>query len=498
MTSAKASRDQKTMSVASLSSTLSYIPGAGAIRRVKRKNASTAFNLMVVGFQGLGKTSFLRLLYQTLNTRDAEREKGMSSSRASIASLANLVENQQPLPKFLTNKRRLPKRTNRIVSATVPVRHDGEKIQLNLIDTPGLSLENELVLDNQVTEILRYIEAKLDDTLSEEAKVRRSKAREKYDPMIHVVLYFMDPITIFEGEAPVRPTLKRSNSTAGSGRRRSASTASRPSTAVGTNGAASAIADEEDDSEEDDDEKDPLPQAQATPKANAINPDGAVGLSAKDLRILRRLSQRVNVIPILPMADTLTTRQLAACREKIRQDLQHHDIDIFQLGDDLFGEGDDEDEDEDEDDSQDDADESSKTEQDDNGQGPTAVSSHVPFVLIAPEPPLDTAPIDESITPTRPLSPPASPPKLTHKDKESATYTRSYPWGTLDCLNPDHTDFKLLQRVLLTQPNLNRLRQVTGEYYYERFRTERLTARKISQAFGDKERRKLMEDLGRI
>ncbi|VDC04439.1 unnamed protein product [Peniophora sp. CBMAI 1063] len=74
-------------------------------------------------------------------------------------------------------------------------------------------------------------------------------------------------------------------------------------------------------------------------------------------------------------------------------------------------------------------------------------------------------------------------------------FTRAYRWGTVDVLNPAHCDFAAL-RVAVLSTHMKMLKTHTREVLYERFRTEKLLVRRATQKIGEKEAKRLFEDLG--
>lgn len=113
----------------------------------------STFNILlsqVVGAQGTGKTSLLRLLLDT----------------ADISPTAT-ADQKAAVERFL---RGAPRRTDSIQSACVEIcesRYD--RILLSVIDTPGLDFQesHELRLERQVTAIVKYLDAQFTDTLNE-------------------------------------------------------------------------------------------------------------------------------------------------------------------------------------------------------------------------------------------------------------------------------------------------------------------------------------------
>ncbi|CAI2170333.1 6696_t:CDS:2 [Funneliformis geosporum] len=322
-------------------------------RSRRRKHAVSQLNIMVVGFRSLGKTSFIRMLFETLNIR--KNSKDETELPASLFKSAESVRDAEAA------------RTKELYSFTLDIEEEGEKISLTLVDCPGFVRDNELRLDVQVTEALRYIEAQFDQTLAEETKVKRNPKAQ--DSQIHACLYFID---------------------------------------------------------------------------NANN-----GLTEQDIRILKRLTARVNVIPVVAKADLLTNTQLANLKDAIKKDIKAHQIPVFEFPVDEEAEP-------------------------DMAVEIANAQSQIPFSIIAPE--------DADITD----------PNTGEKIRG-----RQYAWGIIDCLNPIHCDFIVLRNVLLSS-HRKLFKDITLEVFYEQYRTERLMARKASKMITKEQKKKLMEDLSEI
>jgi hypothetical protein len=74
-------------------------------------------------------------------------------------------------------------------------------------------------------------------------------------------------------------------------------------------------------------------------------------------------------------------------------------------------------------------------------------------------------------------------------------FVRKYKWGTLDVLDPNHCDFVALRTAVLST-HFRSLKVNTREVLYEKYRTERLLARRATRGYGEEERKRLLEDLG--
>ncbi|KAG0739354.1 hypothetical protein G6F57_011881 [Rhizopus arrhizus] len=105
-----------------------------------RKQAVSHFNVMVVGFSGAGKTSFIRTLIEALKLdekQEEEQEQAQSpittkKRRDSVASETSFVniEPEGPI-----------ERTLQPYTVSREIEVDKERILLTLIDTPGFQAD---------------------------------------------------------------------------------------------------------------------------------------------------------------------------------------------------------------------------------------------------------------------------------------------------------------------------------------------------------------------
>ncbi|CAO0795239.1 unnamed protein product [Mucor circinelloides] len=344
-----------------------------------RKNQISHFNVMVVGFSGVGKTSFVRTLLETLsldqantiaNNGNKKRRDSFMSENSSI-----LVQEQLQGPIERTTQ---PYTISREIEV-----EKKERIILTIIDTPGFGAE--YLVDKQLHDITKYIEHQFDLTLQEESKVKRNP--KAVDTQVHCCLYFIDP--------------KKS------------------------------------------------------------------ALDEFDIRILKRLSNRVNVIPIIGKADNLTLAQRNRLKPSIIKDIYTtYKIPIYGMPDD---DEDDEDDDEEE--------EGSKKEtkpttldqflqqfdyekEDNDTQSVLDYLHTIPFTVIAYEDEPETGnPIE--ISPDIKLG-------------------RDFGWGSIDCLGEKYSDFVKLKHMLLSS-HRRYLQLDTVERYYEQYRTERLMYKRATK-----------------
>lgn len=163
----------------------------------------------------------------------------------------------------------------------------------------------------------------------------------------------------------------------------------------------------------------------------------------------------------------------------------------------------------------------------------TDLSTLLPFALIAPEqsntprigqaqpasPESNFSPDDatspSSTVPDTPLSPDSPVVRKSaffHGPPENlrGAFTRKFRWGTVDVLNPDHCDFAALRTaILLTHLKVNKFPAVfytlstcfffqvlkvhTREVLYEKYRTEKLLARRATRNIGPEEAKRMLE-----
>ncbi|CAO3625537.1 unnamed protein product [Mucor fragilis] len=344
-----------------------------------RKNQISHFNVMVVGFSGVGKTSFVRTLLETLSLDQANTiaNNGGKKRRDSFMSENSSVLVQEQLQGPI-------ERTTQpyTISREIEVEKK-ERIILTIIDTPGFGAE--YLVDKQLHDITKYIEHQFDLTLQEESKVKRNP--KAVDTQVHCCLYFIDP--------------KKS------------------------------------------------------------------ALDEFDIRILKRLSNRVNVIPIIGKADNLTLAQRNRLKPSIIKDIYTtYKIPVYGMPDE---EDDEEEEDEEEEGSKKEAKpttldqflEQFDYEKEDNDTQSVLDYLHtIPFTVIAYE--------DEPET--------GNPIEISPEIKLG----RDFGWGSIDCLGEKYSDFVKLKHMLLSS-HRRYLQLDTVERYYEQYRTERLMYKRATK-----------------
>ncbi|KAL0961105.1 hypothetical protein HGRIS_006081 [Hohenbuehelia grisea] len=454
---------------------------------------------------------------------------------------------------------------------------------LSVIDTPGLDYAEgrELKLERQVTGIIKYIDAQYADTMSEESKViRKSKA----DQHIHLCIYMIDPSSVI---------------TAAARRAKSSLPVKTQSDATVSYRVPDLVPDDSEDSE--DEAESPLT------------------MSPAEVRVIRRISRRCNVLPVIAHADSLTDEKLAALKQAVRTGLQEAGVDLGVFGPKTkvqrarsaslrqtrftepnangngntnenghsqeLNNGDakangsvhsgelSSDEDSEERTSRpviklraprrrtlsrsqsrrslaDTAAEDRAPQLPDDGDTESVanirfsaavvaradLSPLVPFAVIAPQPssrrraprpdsmvsqtssvvtgsgvqPSEDghAPSEDGHAPsfagTEPMTPASVHSTLPNRRNSymsgppedlRGVFVRKFRWGTVDVLNPEHCDFAALRTAVLST-HLKPLKVRTKEVLYEKYRTEKLLARRATSHISEEEQKRLFEDLG--
>ncbi|KAI8371076.1 Septin-domain-containing protein [Blakeslea trispora] len=195
-------------------------------------------------------------------------------------------------------------------------------------------------------------------------------------------------------------------------------------------------------------------------------------ISETDKYILKFLSARVNVIPVIGKSDTLTTAQLKLLQTAFRNEI----MEVFQIP--IYGHIDVEGE------SDNSYHEKSQIEKsmellqvwidEDHDEDAKAMMDYIqqiPFKLMSYEEDAYSGyPIDV----------------ITGKgvDKGKAVLGRRFPWAAVECTNPNHCDFVSLKETLITT-HRDMLRTDTFERFYEQYRSEQLINRKLKRQTTD-------------
>ena len=154
-----------------------------------------------------------------------------------------------------------------------------------------------------------------------------------------------------------------------------------------------------------------------------ITPTGH-GLRELDIELMKRLSPRVNVIPVVGKADSLTPAELAESKKLIMEDIEHYRIPVYNFPYDI------------EEDDEDTVEENAEL----RGLMPFAIVGSEDFVEI----------------------------------ENRKVRARQYPWGVVEVENPRHSDFLAIRSALL-HSHLADLKEITHDFLYENYRTEKLS-----------------------
>ncbi|KAI8072653.1 Septin-type guanine nucleotide-binding (G) domain-containing protein [Gongronella butleri] len=211
-----------------------------------------------------------------------------------------------------------------------------------------------------------------------------------------------------------------------------------------------------------------------------VDTSGQPGLSDVDRYVIKLLSTRVNVVPIIGKADTLTEQQRDQLKYALRRDIfDKHQIPLYGYID--FDEQELDEEspfppppppkrlpdrqtlgsrtlDRIVDTLQECVDEFG----DDDAQTMMEYLESMPLTVMSYE---------ENSATGRPLHATSTP---------ASSLCRYYPWAVIDCCNEDQSDFERL-RVMLLWSHRDMLRVDTFERYYEQYRTDQLLSRKVDK-----------------
>jgi len=157
-------------------------------------------------------------------------------------------------------------------------------------------------------------------------------------------------------------------------------------------------------------------------------------LKALDLVTMKKLDSKVNIIPVIAKADTITKTELTKFKAKLMSELVSNGVHIYQFPTD------------------------DETVSDTNA----AMNQHLPFAVVGSN--------DEV--------------KIGNKMVKA----RQYPWGTVQVENENHCDFVKLREMLI-RTNMEDLREMTHSKHFELYRRHKLE----EMGFSDSESRSLSE-----
>ncbi|KAF8798962.1 GTP binding protein [Phlegmacium glaucopus] len=392
-----------------------YPGGVQAHNHEAPDNSRSEFTLLVAGCRG-GKTSFLRLLLDT----------SVVSSRTTkdqLASVAKFVQGSSGHTAHL-----------RTASIDINIDLDGngqhKSLGLSLIDTPSLDFKDETTADRFLSETIRHIDARFAEGIEDDWKAQTG------DRYVHLCIYFLDPdqIVPLSVPAPPAPLIPRTRT----------NSFSQP------------------------DHEPVILEPPVTTNPLLARPT----LPQADITAIRRLSGRVNVLPVIARADILSNDRLAAVKMAIRRDLADagigfgiFDVDPPYPQDDLS---------------------STNRPESSNGYGhPNGAPSNtppisptsppllrLPYALISPDMYSHSDGVSRRPLPRHELVQQYAP--STHYTLPSqlprGKFVRSYRWGILDVLDPSHSDFWALRNAIFH--HMETLQRYTREYLFQKFRAD--------------------------
>ncbi|XP_054545699.1 septin-4 isoform X5 [Talpa occidentalis] len=151
-----------------------------------------------------------------------------------------------------------------------------------------------------------------------------------------------------------------------------------------------------------------------------ISPFGH-GLRPLDVEFMKALHQRVNIVPILAKADTLTPPEVERKKRKIREEIELFGIKVYQFPD------------------------CDSDEDEDFKLQDQALKESIPFAVIGSNTVVEA--------------------------RGRRVRGRLYPWGIVEVENPGHCDFVKL-RTMLVRTHMQDLKDVTRETHYENYRAQ--------------------------
>ncbi|XP_037914776.1 septin-2 isoform X2 [Hermetia illucens] len=143
------------------------------------------------------------------------------------------------------------------------------------------------------------------------------------------------------------------------------------------------------------------------------------GLKSLDLVCMKKLDTKVNIVPIIAKADTVSKTELQRFKAKINQELQANGVQIYQF----------------------------PTDDETVSEINATMNGHVPFAVVGST---------EFV-------------RLGNK----MVRARQYPWGTVQVENESHCDFVKLREMLI-RTNMEDMREKTHTKHYELYRQKRL------------------------
>ena len=164
---------------------------------------------------------------------------------------------------------------------------------------------------------------------------------------------------------------------------------------------------------------------------------------------MRRLHQKVNLIPVIAKSDTMTDEEITLFKARVLSDIAHHNIEIFHAP--VY----------------DNEDEETMAENEEivvskactGGRWRKAADPHlqrkIPFAVVGSDTEIDTP-------------------------DGRRVRGRAYPWGVIEVDNEEHCDFVKLRQMLI-RSQMEELKEHTHQSLYEKYRSEKLVGMGVTQ-----------------
>lgn len=151
-----------------------------------------------------------------------------------------------------------------------------------------------------------------------------------------------------------------------------------------------------------------------------IQPSGH-GLKSLDIEFMKRLCDKVNIIPVIAKADTLTADECALFKKQILNEIAQHKIKIYEFPD--------------------------TSEEDEEHKLNKSLKERVPFAVVGSNVVIEV--------------------------DGKKVRGRKYPWGIAEVENLEHCDFIALRNMVI-RTHLQDLKDVTNNVHYENYRCRKL------------------------
>uniref|UniRef100_A0A669BRS0 Septin n=1 Tax=Oreochromis niloticus TaxID=8128 RepID=A0A669BRS0_ORENI len=152
-----------------------------------------------------------------------------------------------------------------------------------------------------------------------------------------------------------------------------------------------------------------------------IAPSGH-GLKPLDIEFMKRLHDKVNVIPLIAKADTLTPEECHLFKKQIMKEIQEHKIKIYEFPD---------------------------VDEDEDNKLVRKIKEKMPLAVVGSNVVIEV--------------------------NGKKVRGRQYPWGVAEVENGEHCDFTVLRNMLI-RTHMQDLKDVTNNVHYENYRSKKLAA----------------------